>query len=341
MLRVSGAFGELRCALAEVDPGEPLGNAPWIIRLPGGASCEVRDHASFAAWAAQSGWRAARPTAVMHLQRRWRWAAAALGGIVAFVAATYLWLLPAAAEAMAPMLPERLTRMISDAAMQTLDGEVLKPSGLSAEAQRQILSAVERLAAESPDVPRHRILFRASPLLGANAFALPSGDIVILDPLVALGRDPADTAAVVAHELGHVAHHHGMRQLIQSAVVSFAAATYLGDVSSLAASLSALLVESSYSRAFEYEADDYGARMLLAAGESPTRLAEMLVRLEQSHAARGKGQDGPGDAKAGPGQQGKGGDETTSTAEAQASIAEYLSSHPATQARIARLHAMR
>lgn len=336
-LCVAGAFGERRFSLAEIDLGEPLGSAPWIIRLPDGASCEVRDHAAFALWAARAGWKAARPTPVMQLQRRWRWAAAALAGVVAVIAATYVWLLPAAAESIAPALPERLTRVISDAAMGTLDGDLLKPSRLSADEQARIIAAVEQMVAASGDVPRYRLIFRAAPMLGANAFALPSGDIVILDPLVALARDPVDTAAVVAHELGHVAHHHGMRQLIQSAVVSFAAAAYLGDVSSLAASLSALLVESSYSRSFEYEADAYGGRLLLAAGESPERLAGMLVRLERSHLQRATGgrQDSAGGAS------GQTGEPAGAEPPSRQSVADYLSSHPATKARIDRLNAMR
>lgn len=334
-LLVSGSFGERRVALTVVEVGESMGRAPRILRLPDGARCELRDHAGFAAWAAQAGWQAgARRSPVAGLQGRWHWALGALAGVAACAVAAYLWLLPALAAVIAPTIPDALTRAVSDSAMRALDGELLQPTRLSAARQSAIAAQVEGLAQRRPDVPQHRLLFRNAPLLGANAFALPSGDIVILDGLVGLSADPADTAAVVAHELGHVAHHHGMRQLIQSAVVSFVAGVYLGDVSSIAASLSALLVEASYSREFEYEADAYGGRLLLDAGDSPGRLAGMLVRIERSHARRQPGEAGQA------GRQSDAPAEPTDSGRREGGVIDYLSSHPDTRARVERLRAM-
>lgn len=149
--------------------------------------------------------------------------------------------------------------------------------------------------------------------MGPNAFALPNGDVVIFDQLIRLAENDDEVAGVIAHELGHVAHRHGLRQLIQSSVVSFVVGIYLGDVSSVAASLGALVLESRYSREFEFEADAYAARTMVAAGRGTEPLAAMLERLEKSHDASGS---------AGAGWSG-------------------LSSHPETAERIARLRAMR
>ena len=115
---------------------------------------------------------------------------------------------------------------------------------------------------------------------------------------------------MVAHELGHVAHQHGMRQMIQSAVVGVAVGAMLSDLSSVASTLGAMLLESRYSREFEHEADDYAVHSLRAAGRNPLALASMLARLEK---AAGEGEHG--------------------------GVMSALSSHPETTERIARIQA--
>lgn len=341
-----GSFGERRLALEEIEVTEPLGQAPRVLRLASGGYCEVRDREAFTRWAQAVGFHAGhRVSAVMYLQSRWRWAVGSLAGVVLVVLATYLWVLPAVAARLAPALPPAFAELISETALSTLDGQLLKPSRLSAERQAAIVARTQALAAGTPGVPAYRVLFRSAPAIGANAFALPSGQIVVLDELVKLARDDDDVVAVVAHEIGHVAHFHGMRQLIQSAVVSFVAGAYLGDVSSLAASLSALVVESSYSREFEFEADRYGGRLLLAGGSSATRLGDMLLRLEMSHGAGQRkpvGQredDSPGKGEGAPDVGARSTPEPAGKKERE--LIDYLSSHPDTQARIAALRELR
>jgi predicted Zn-dependent protease len=51
--------------------------------------------------------------------------------------------------------------------------------------------------------------------------------------------------------------------------------------------LSGILVESSYSRGFEQQADDDAAATLKRMGAKPSRLAELLQRLDQAHCAKG------------------------------------------------------
>ena len=332
--------GERRIPLGRVELTEPLGNAPRVLRFAddGGGYCEIRQPAAFAAWSRAVGFRPGfHDTLVVRLQSRWRWAAGALLAVALVLFATYYWVLPAAAARIAPTVPAAWTQMLSDAAMKSIDDQLLHPSRLSGERQAAIMQRIRVLADANTSVPAYRIVFRSAPVVGPNAFALPSGQIVVLDELVAIARDDDDVAAVIAHEIGHVAHFHGMRQLIQSAVVSFVVGAYLGDVSSLAASLSTLAVESSYSREFEFEADRYGGRLLLQGGSSPTRLADMLLRLEMSHAERAAGKrdkgSGDKDAKAPP---------AGSPPESDGiRLSEFLSTHPDTRKRVDALRAMR
>jgi hypothetical protein len=85
--------------------------------------------------------------------------------------------------------------------------------------------------------------------MGANAFALPGGTVVVTDQLLELSPDDAALAGVLAHEIGHVEHRHLMRQLISGTVVGVVATLLAGDTSSVMVALPAVLADLSYSRA--------------------------------------------------------------------------------------------
>ncbi len=57
--------------------------------------------------------------------------------------------------------------------------------------------------------------FRASPIIGANAFALPGGIVIVTDQLMQLAEHDDEILAVLAHEIGHVKHRHVLRGLPQ------------------------------------------------------------------------------------------------------------------------------
>lgn len=302
-LAIAGAGVDRVEALAGLRVSEPMGRAPRLVKLPDGSHCEVRDHAGFAALLAAGGHRDGW---VVRLQGRWRWALLAALLVVASVAAGYRWGLPWAAEWLAFRLPASLRAELGERSLAMLDRSVFVPSTLPP-ARRQALAA--RFAAlATPDGarPSYRIVFRGGGRVGANAFALPNGAIVVTDQLVRLAGNDEEILAVLAHELGHLERRHGLRMLIQSSVVGMVAAWYAGDVSSVAAGLPTVLLEAGYSRDFERAADAYGAAMLAANGIPRARLGDMLARLEAAHGA------GTG----------------------AASALDYLSSHPASRERI-------
>lgn len=280
-LRLSGAFGERRARLCDLDISEALDHAPRFIRFSDGGMCEIARHdlAEFAACLARHGQRRGW---VAHLQMRWRNALAALLVCVASVVAAYLWILPAGAEYLAPHIPSAALQALSDQVLEALDGHLLAPSQLPAQRQDAITREFAALLATQPDQPAYRLHFRAAKGIGPNAFALPSGEIVVFDSLVGLADDTSEIVAVLAHEMGHLHYRHGVRRLIQSSVVSFAIGMYLGDISSLAAGLSTLLLESRYSREFEHDADAYAVRLLRKAGRDPVGLANMLAKIQAS-----------------------------------------------------------
>ena len=282
---VRGLFGERRAKRAQVEISEPMGRAPRLVRFSDGAVCEVVDHAAFVAWLNAAGFT---DSAVVHLQSRWSWAIAALLAAILTLLAAYFWGLPAASKVLAPRIPDSIVQSISEHTLSFLDGQVLKPSRLPEARQAELREHAAAVFKASHGHPPYQLHFRAS-MIGPNAFALPNGDLVVFDELVDLATNNDEVTGVIAHELAHVAHHHGLRQLIQSSVVSFVAGIYLGDISSIASGLAVLAMESRYSRAFELEADAYAAKVMVAAGRGSEPLASMLERMEASMGGERKG----------------------------------------------------
>lgn len=298
--------------LHEVRVSERLGNTPRRIVLPDGGHCEVTDHAALDALLKQGGYRSGW---LDRMQHSMRWALISAVLIIIVFAAAYRYLLPWGAAAVAQSIPPAMLQKMGASSLQTLDKLMLQPSKLPAERQQALRAAYAKLAALPDARLDYRIEFRSAPQIGPNAFALPDGNIVMLDELVALTQNDDEILAVLAHERGHVEQRHALRMVLQSSAVGLVMTWYMGDVSSLLATVPAMLVQASYSRDMEREADDYAARTLSMNGMSPCLLPDILRKLETAHAKR----------------------QAEAAANKEGSVMDYLASHPATQERAALL----
>lgn len=305
-LMLKGAELELEIPFSSVRVSEKLGSAPRQLHLADGGHCAVSDHAAFEALLQGAG---VRPRSlVSRLEGYWHYAVGALLLSIACVVAGFIWGLPWAAEVAADRIPYSTAHIIDKHVLSTFDQGMLQPSKLSPERQRELQQRFDTLRA-GRDLPDYPLQFRNSPAIGANAFALPGGTVVVTDALVQLADNDEEILGVLAHELGHVSERHPLRQLLQGSVVALAMTWYVGDISSLLAAAPTLLLQTSYSRNFERRADRFAADMLRSKGIPPTRLADMLEKLEQTH------------RKAHPQQQ-------------AASVDKYFATHPDTAERI-------
>lgn len=126
-----------------------------------------------------------------------------------------------------------------------------------------------------------------------NAWALPGGKIAIHRGLLLELKSEAELAAVIGHEIVHAAARHGAKgmergMLLQGALIAAGVASSDSNYSQLvvgAASLGANLVNQSYSRGAELEADFHGIRYMSRAGYDPhaaVHLQETFVRLSKN-----------------------------------------------------------
>lgn len=276
MLVVRSQAGQLHFPLSAIRVEQPLGSAPRRIDLPDGSFCEVLDHTGLHALLQTQ----ARPGLLPRLEQAWGIALGALLLTILLAAGGYFWALPWAADKAAHLVPEELNRQLGASTLVLLDRIHVQPSTLPQARQDSIRNAFAQLAPPDPSAPGWTLHFRDFGDV-PNAFALPSGDIVVTDALVLGARSDHEIMAVLAHELGHVALRHGLRRLLQGVGVSLTVAILTGDFSDLASHASGLL-ELSYSRDMEWEADAYAIRMLRANQMSPAVLARALETLRDS-----------------------------------------------------------
>jgi Zn-dependent protease with chaperone function len=312
-LLLRGSAAELRWPLREVHVSERMGNTPRLLTHAGGGHCEVRDQAGLERLLAQAG---ARKHWLDRVQHSLPWALAAVALTVVILAGAYRYLLPWGAEAIAMRVPGAVLQKMGDSTLEMLDRSLLDPSKLDANRQQALQDAFARLRPPGEAQMQYRVIFRGSPKIGPNAFALPDGTIVMLDELVGLTRDDNEILAVLAHERGHVERRHAMRLVLQSSVVGLVLAWYVGDVSSLLATAPAIVMQAKYSRDMEREADVYAEQTLLANGLSPCLLGTVLDKMEAAYLAKVREEHPRADAAK------------------ESGAMDYLSSHPATAERM-------
>lgn len=136
-----------------------------------------------------------------------------------------------------------------------------------------------------------------------NAFATAGGYVYVTTGLLKAADNEAQLASVLAHEIGHIASRHLIEQMRQTAIArGLATATGLDDSTAVQLGVE-LALRRPNSREDEFEADRLGLQTLGRAGYAQTAMVNFMQKLLK-----------------------QGG-----------SVPSFLSTHPATGDRIARL----
>lgn len=144
-----------------------------------------------------------------------------------------------------------------------------------------------------------------------NAYALPGGEIVIFRPLLQATKNPDELAGVLAHEIQHIVLRHSTKSILRDLSLAALIGAVLGDLTGLGAlsiEVVGTLSTLHYSREIEEQADAEGIRLLQRTNFNPTGMVRFF--------------------------------ETLQSREKHVSIPPYLSTHPQTEERIARLKAL-
>ncbi|MBX3704128.1 MAG: M48 family metallopeptidase [Steroidobacteraceae bacterium] len=281
MVRLEGIAEPRYVPLASVRISDRIADIPRRVEFDDGATFETADNdAVDAALDALGAGGFGRR--IVHWERRWAIAAAALAGVAI---ASWLFVqhgLPRLAAAAAQKVPPSLDAAIGSEGLVIMDRTLLAPSKLPAARQDELRSRLAAMSAPLADGHAYRLELRRGRGLGPNAFALPSGIIVLTDELVELAQHEDEIAAVLAHEIGHVRHRHALRMLLQDAGVAALAFAVLGDIgtaSSLAVALPVVLVQAKHSRDMEREADAFARQWLREQGLAGSHFDAMMCRL--------------------------------------------------------------
>lgn len=210
------------------------------------------------------------------------WAGAAVASVLLIV----FVLVPVMADQLARILPTKGEEALGEATLgqiQTALGDDFTgfvptcdaPDGLDALAEMQ--RVVEAGGIDLPYDLKITVLDHDM----VNAFALPGGQVVFFRGMLEAADSPDGIAAVLAHEIGHVAARDPTRIALRSAGSLGVIGLLFGDFAGGAAVLFLVeqLIQADYSREAEAAADQFAIAQMRAAGINPAALGDLFQTL--------------------------------------------------------------
>lgn len=237
-----------------------------------------------------------------------------LGLIIAALAGVWLAKDPMV-KAIARQVPAEWEQKLGDTAFAQVS------LGSKLVTDETVKKQLEQLAAPLlAAVPQDRYKFKLHIVEDAsfNAFALPGGNVTFHTGLLLAADTPEEVLGVLAHEISHVTHQHGMRGIVQGLGLYAIVSLFFGDASGLAAIFvnnAPFLLSQKFSRDHEREADEQGFRYLEAAKLNPRGMITFFEKMRREEEKLREKIPGGGALDA----------------------LEFLSTHPATPERVAHL----
>jgi predicted Zn-dependent protease len=151
-------------------------------------------------------------------------------------------------------------------------------------AVHKYVTLVGTLIAQESERPKLPWTFIVLDTDGVNAFASPGGYVHITRGALGLITNEAELAAVLAHEIGHVAHKHtvnairkanGEKLLTDAALAN--RGPYLDKLANLAYDM---VLEGKFDRGDELDADKVSVTLTQKLGYASAGLADFLTRLD-------------------------------------------------------------
>lgn len=284
-LRIAGHSQHQRYPLKKLKISPPLGNIKRVLLCPDGCRCEL-DNGELCSTLEE----VLRSNPVLTAIHRWE-NNLKLAAIALIITAFGVWAfisygIPVLAQHVTTLIPPTIEARTGEETLALLDHGLVHPSETPIERQQQLTqqfdTILQKLGKERP----YQLLFRSSASLGANAFALPGGTIILTDDLITLAQNDEELIAIMAHEIGHIKSRHALRMVVQNTSAGFLLAAITGDLMSttaLSAAIPSILVEAKFSREMEREADLYAVHYLTEQNIPLHYFADILQRLQNHH----------------------------------------------------------
>lgn len=282
----------MRCGFEQLNIDSRLGGLPRHIRFPEGGMLETDDHDAVDHWQREFN-PSPMGSLVFRLESRIRYVLAAVLAVVLTVWLLLQFGVPRASEWVADSLPESAVSRLGEQSLRLLDEHIFFQSQLEPSRIEELQHLFARHFEQQIQNDHLRLIFRSSERVGANAFALPSGDVLLTDDLVKLAADDRELIAILAHEVGHVRYRHVLRRIVQDSFFVAVIALVTGDVSgssSMLALAPIALLELGYSRDYEREADDYALNFMHQQAIGTHHFANIMLRLQWQEACRSQQQ---------------------------------------------------
>ena len=219
------------------------------------------------------------PTAFGSDKKHFVWEIGLVVVVLALLVGGVWWGGGALAEWAAGKLPYSIDQRVGAAAAeQQLSGaDVCDNPALTGAVQ----AIVDRLATGlEPELRELHVNVIGSDMV--NAFALPGGHIFVLTGLLEKLESPEELIGVLGHEIGHVAHRHGVKRIARSVWLRFLLAYFFGDVGTsgeLFVQGASEMVGLKFDRDQERESDVFGLELMTRTGIRPGRFPDFFTRL--------------------------------------------------------------
>ncbi|USD32216.1 MULTISPECIES: M48 family metallopeptidase [Vibrio] len=276
-LRVEGQI--ISCDQQYAEISVPVGNLPVRFKFPDGWVFVVERTTEVSHWLERNR----RSSAIDKMEANWfAWLLSAVV-CIGVVLGSYFYVLPWTSDKVANAIPDYVAVALGDKVLESFDNS-WQESELSQQEQQAIRQRVAQHVTQLEALPYPiEVVFRSSEL-GANAFALPGGKIVLLDDLVTLAENEQQLDSIILHELGHVHHRHMMKRLVHSSLLSVGVALLTGESSGVVDNLAGVgvfFLSNGHSREAEIEADVYAIQAMQAIYGSSAPMAEMFELFRQ------------------------------------------------------------
>lgn len=197
--------------------------------------------------------------------------------ILGVIVAGYMLIIPWVGEKAVFLIPEHYDISMG----QTFYKQYIENNSINSEKTKYLNSFAGKLKL----LNTRKLHFTVINSPTVNAFSLPDGHIIVFTGLIDLMKDYDELAGLIGHEVSHVNNRHSMKMLCRNLSGYLFISAILSDVNGIMAVIGdnvQNLQNLSYSRHFEREADEQGARIMIINGINPIGMIDLFTRLQSS-----------------------------------------------------------